>query len=666
MRIPRKNAQKCAWIGDNFATQCRHLAASLGRKIRPRLARSTTLPNASHPGIASRETGDVREFLRQSPQPVQRPPGSVPSGDSSSPDRAPVRPGLIHHRSIRTKLLFGVVTLSAMSVILGVTGLLGFYRYKSLAAAISTRATELPLATRLSRYASTAESANQRLCRYLSQTHQGMIDSSVLAPSALQLERTLFDQTMVNLSLVADQYGDRIGPLGRSSEVANLEGAGGVLIDTEAQRQSLRDIKETIDEIECLRLNPRSVVTYAGRDQNDLSAPLRRLVSLSQEHLALMHGQMAHFSDHVKGQHQAGFAIACVVLTVALATTVTMIWFFRNTVIAPFRTLVDGSRLVAGGQFGHRIDLGTGDELGELAEAMNQMADNLVQAWRKQSEMCNELDLQVRQRSREVIRNEQLAGVGFLAAGVAHEINNPMATIAWSAEALESRINDLMMIPPAQRYLDEEMTATLQENLHRIQSEAFRCKSITEKMLDFSRLGNVERSATEMGSLVRDVADMVGTVGKYRCKQLQVHCPAEGDVFAYANPSEIRQVVLNLITNAMECVSSDGRVDVYVEQVDTTAVIRVIDDGCGMSEEVRSHVFEPFYTRRRDGTGTGLGLSISSRIVSQHGGSLDADSEGEDCGSQFVLTLPSEPITEDDQNHSHPSTKYKYVPAEAA
>lgn len=655
MRMLRKTLEKCERIRGIVAGQLFRFRPGAGGPL-GRTAGDATLFGHRSSGGTSRPQTKVRE----------RASSTRLSARPAPPDRPSVRPGLIQNRSIRTKLLFGVVTLSAMSVILGGTGLFGFYRYKSLAAAISTRATELPLATRLSRYASTAESANQRLCRYLSQTHQGMIDSSVLAPSALQLERTLFDQTMVNLSLVADQYGDRIGLLDETALDRSVDGAGGMLIDTEAQRQSLQEIIVTIEEIECLRLDPRSVVTYAGRDQNDLTVPLRHLVVLSQEHLALMHGQMADFSDHVKGQHQAGFAIACVVLTVALATTVMMIWFFRTTVIAPFRTLVDGSRLVAGGQFNHRIDLGTGDELGELAEAMNQMADNFLDAMNKTNQLCDDLDLQVQQRSREVIRNEQLAGVGFLAAGFAHEINNPMATIAWSAEALESRINDLMMVAPAERHLDEEMTATLQENLQRIQSEAFRCKSITEKMLDFSRLGNVERSSTEMGSLVRDVADMVRTVGKYRCKQLQVHCPGAGDVFAYANPSETRQVVLNLITNAMECVSREGRVDVYVEQVDGTAVVRVVDNGCGMSEDVRSHVFEPFYTRRRDGTGTGLGLSISSRIVSQHGGSLDAESKGEGFGSEFILTLPSEPITEDNQNQSHPSTKYKYVSAEAA
>jgi signal transduction histidine kinase len=315
-----------------------------------------------------------------------------------------------------------------------------------------------------------------------------------------------------------------------------------------------------------------------------------------------------------------------------------LLWAFRSLVVKPFRTLLDGSRLVAGGQFDHRIDLGTGDELSELADAMNDMTDRFQGALRQVNSYCTDLDRQVRERTREVIQNEHLASVGFLAAGVAHEINNPLATVAWSAESLQSRVAEIAMLASPDRLVDDELCDALTTNLRRIEDEAYRCKGITEKLLDFSRLSEIRRAPTDLVELVTDVVTMVGKVGKYRCKTIRTHF--EGPVVAHVNPQEIRQVVLNLVTNSLESVDCDGAVDVHVRTHRACASVAVEDNGCGMTAEVLRHLFEPFFTRRRDGTGTGLGLSITYRIVSQHGGSLTASSDGEGCGSRLEMLLP--------------------------
>ncbi len=244
-----------------------------------------------------------------------------------------------------------------------------------------------------------------------------------------------------------------------------------------------------------------------------------------------------------------------------------------------------------------------------------------------------------------MIQNEHLASVGFLAAGVAHEINNPLATIAWSAESLESRVGEIAQLPLDQRTVNDELSKCLSDNLRRIEEEAYRCKGITEKLLDFSRLSEVRRAPTDLGALVKDVVEMVGKVGKFRCKTMRLHCSE--NVIAHVNPQEIRQVVLNLVTNALESVDTDGAVQVHVDSDGVTASIAIEDNGCGMNNEVLKHLFEPFFTRRRDGTGTGLGLSITYRIVSQHGGSLTAHSAGEGCGSRMEILLPIEPDCSD-------------------
>jgi len=266
------------------------------------------------------------------------------------------------------------------------------------------------------------------------------------------------------------------------------------------------------------------------------------------------------------------------------------------------------------------------------------MTDNFRSTLEELNVTCAGLDREVKERTREVIQNEQLASVGFLAAGVAHEINNPLATIAMSAEVLQSRLSDLAMLPAEQRVLGGELQHELSRNLRRIEDEAYRCKGITEKLLDFSRLSEVQRAPTNIIDVVNEVVDMVGQLGEFRCKTLNTH--ATETVVAEVNPQEIRQVVLNLVTNALESVDADGAVDIYVGTQNGEASVVVEDTGCGMDSETQEHLFEPFFTRRRDGTGTGLGLSISYRIVSKHGGSLNAKSAGPDCGSRMVLTLP--------------------------
>jgi len=556
---------------------------------------------------------------------------------------APVT-GLLQRYSIRTKLLFGVVTLACTIVMLTAVGLHGFYRYRSLADAISTRATELPMATDLSEWAATARDSNTRIC--LMKSREGMIDSFLLAESDLQLERANFDQSMFELSLTLNRYADAIGVKCSmcDSGLTDLAGAAvtgdlsTTLIDTKEQRASAVAIGRAIHQIERMRRNPRALAVYTQTGSNELSTELSKLVIQTHQHLDLIHGQMASFSDHVKLQHRAGIASAWIALTIAAVITIGMVWYFQMMVIGPFSNLVMGARLVARGQYRHRIEMGSEDEIGELGEILNQMTERFNKSILHIQKICREKDEEVKVRSREVIRNEQLAGVGFLAAGFAHEINNPMAAIAWSAEALESRITDLLMYPEDERRLDAELTEAMQENLQRIQGEAYRCKSITERMLSFSRVGHVERDSIAVEPIVNDVVEMIGTLGKYKCTQITVDA-AQG-VVAHANSQEIRQVILNLVTNAMESVDSDGQVDILVRNEGAYASILVRDTGCGMTAEVMQHLFEPFYTRRLDGTGTGLGLSISYRIVSQHGGQLIPRSEGEGCGSEVELRLP--------------------------
>jgi len=137
-------------------------------------------------------------------------------------------------------------------------------------------------------------------------------------------------------------------------------------------------------------------------------------------------------------------------------------------------------------------------------------------------------------------------------------------------------------------------------------------------------------------------------------------------VIAQVNSHQIRQVVLNLLTNALESVDSQGSVDVYVRGDSESARVTVVDTGCGMTDEVMRHLFEPFFTRRRDGTGTGLGLSITYRIVSQHGGSLVPHSDGVGRGSRMELRLPLQPESDADNRPPESETAWTHDSYQAA
>ena len=341
-----------------------------------------------------------------------------------------------------------------------------------------------------------------------------------------------------------------------------------------------------------------------------------------------LHDRFQQLASDVRNEYRFAIVLAWTTTVLTSILLIAAVQLFRKWIARPISTLVSGSRKVAAGEFDHRIRLDSEDEMRELAESMNDMTSRF-------QEIRDDLDCQVRERTKQVVRSEQLASVGFLAAGVAHEINNPLASIAMCSESLESRLAELL--GPASQDNRSEREIVL-NYLDMIQKEAFRCKQITEKLLDFSRMGDPERQNTDLRELVAGVIEMIRHLGKYQTKNVVLR--DGGPVIVEICPQEMKQVVLNLITNALDSVDSGGTVTVSVTRRDSEAQLVVEDNGCGMSEEVLKHLFEPFFTRRRGGQGTGLGLSISYRIVEEHDGQIVPHSDGLGKGSKFTVTLP--------------------------
>jgi len=189
--------------------------------------------------------------------------------------------------------------------------------------------------------------------------------------------------------------------------------------------------------------------------------------------------------------------------------------------------------------------------------------------------------------------------------------------------------------------------------LKMIQEEAFRCKAITQRLLEFSRGGERRREPTDLVELIQAVLDMVQHLPN--CKGKKVIFEPVSRISAWVNSQEIKPVVLNLVVNALDSMDEGGTLTVTLRQRDGMAEMEFTDTGCGMSAETLENIFEPFFTRSRTGKGTGLGLSISHRVISQHGGEIDAFSAGQNQGSTFTVRLPlqpAEPVKEESLAHA--------------
>ncbi len=300
------------------------------------------------------------------------------------------------------------------------------------------------------------------------------------------------------------------------------------------------------------------------------------------------------------------------------------IWVF-----APLRKLHQGASRVAQGDFNYRLSFTRQDEMKELAEAFNSMTARF-------QEIRGDLDRQVYERSKQLVRSERLAGIGLLAAGVAHEINNPLSAIAMASESLTERFAE----EPASA--ERQEAEVVQQYLEMIQREAFRCQKITQNLLEFAR-GNGDRCAChDLTSIVNDVLRVVRIMSRYRDRTIRFTRTAPCQL--EMNGPEIQQVVLNLVSNGLEAMDDGGTMTITItEQTDHVTLI-ITDDGCGMSQQVIDNLFEPFFTQRRNGRGTGLGLSITHRIVTDHGGAIQVESAGPGRGSSFRVRLPRKAI----------------------
>lgn len=519
--------------------------------------------------------------------------------------------------SIRRKLLFCLTIALLIVASLAYGGFSGVYSYRELARTIGVRATDLKLAGEL-----TESLGDLRVS--LSQAKQ--IHEMSVAGELSGIDRMV----------VRNQFGEKLLKVEEDlRKYRNHLDAGWAadprLGDRSQERETIAALEKSLAQLSKSKNDTAWVFDHY--QVTVVAAQVDEMYALASGLPTEMHDRMQDFATKVRGQYRTWIGVEWTAAIGAIIFLAVLMYLFWLWLFQPLNVLISGSRRIAQqDDFDHRIHLRSHDEMAELATALNDMTARF-------QEIRSDLDEQVKERTQEVVRSEQLASVGFLAAGVAHEINNPLASIAWSAESLESRLHDILGADETKLSTEQQAEIEiLRKYLRRIQDEAFRCKGITEKLLDFSRLGDVEKQETNLGELVQGVIEMVRHLGKYREKKIELISPEY--VVAPVNAQELKQVVLNLITNSLDSLDPGGTVWVSLRKSGPWAELLVRDNGCGMTGEVLKHLFEPFFTRKRDGSGTGLGLSITWRIVADHGGTIEPASDGPGRGARMRLLLP--------------------------
>lgn len=294
----------------------------------------------------------------------------------------------------------------------------------------------------------------------------------------------------------------------------------------------------------------------------------------------------------------------------ALLLTITA-WFVAGGIVAPVRRLVGAARRVGHGDLDVRVETKGGDEVAELGAAFNEMAEDLAEIRARVDDL----------HAQEIERAQQLATVGELASGVAHEIKNPVVGISGGLELVRRRIGEDGELEP----IMDEMSRQLS-----------RIEVAVRDLLAFARPQNPDLRPADVNEIARRATRLVEPAAEQARVTVSLELdPDLPDILADAEL--VRQAMVNLLINAVQATPAGGRVTLSTSQADGEIRFRVTDTGSGISSEKREEIFKPFFTTRH--AGSGLGLSITQKIAERHGGRIELEScPGQ--GSAFTVRLP--------------------------
>jgi two-component system NtrC family sensor kinase len=341
--------------------------------------------------------------------------------------------------------------------------------------------------------------------------------------------------------------------------------------------------------------------------------------------------------------------IAIFSLCFVVVASVMVAFFVHRLIQVPLNDLENGARRLASGDLEQTIPVRSDDEFGQLSGSFNAMTEALRNSRTELREWGRTLEEKVERRTQELrvaqaeaVRGEKLASVGLLAAGIAHELNNPLTGILTFSHLLRQKMPD--GTPDA-------------EDLDLVIRETKRCAAIIRRLLDFAREKKPEKKFADLNQIIEDTARIIERPANLR--DIEITMDLDPDLPpVWVDADLIKQVVMNMLVNAQHAIEEKGSITVRSRRCPVPrrpepgaepapmAEILIIDTGCGIPEKNLQRIFDPFFTSKEVGKGTGLGLSVSHGIVKSHGGAIEVESNvGE--GSTFRVTLPIKPLSAD-------------------
>jgi len=331
--------------------------------------------------------------------------------------------------------------------------------------------------------------------------------------------------------------------------------------------------------------------------------------------------------------HALGFVVLAAILVSLLV---------QRVVYRPLSDLKNGAVRLAEGDLEKQIPVRSDDELGQLADSFNSMTRALrksreeLREWgRTLEQKVEEATQQLHKAQAEAARSEKLASVGLLAAGIAHELNNPLTGVLTFSHLVRKQMPEGS--PEA-------------EDLDLVIQETKRCAVIIRRLLDFAREKTPERKYSNINRIIEETAQLIEQSTQLADIEIVKNLD-EGLPAVWVDEDLIKQVIMNLLVNAQHAIENNGVITVRAREMpdftggDPNAApvpmveVTVTDTGCGISEENLQKIFDPFFTTKGVGKGTGLGLSVSHGTIEAHGGMIEVES-AVGAGTEFRIYLP--------------------------
>jgi len=297
----------------------------------------------------------------------------------------------------------------------------------------------------------------------------------------------------------------------------------------------------------------------------------------------------------------------------ALVPNLLLVLLIVRTISRPLQRLTVAAVQVTNGDYGTEVDLRkSNDEIGLLAESFNEMS----------RKMADDIE-QLRKLNEQLIRTEKLAAMGTLSAGVAHEVNNPLASISSLIQMMQSK-NDL----------NEET----REKLKLISTQIARITQVTRDMMDFARVRPAAKNLVDINDVIETSLRLASFDKSFQRLHLKKEY-AENLPTAFADQDQLQQVFLNLLLNARDAMPDGGELFIKTSELNEEIQAVITDSGNGISEKNLKQIFDPFFTTKPTGKGTGLGLAVCYGIVTAHDGRIEVSANGEN-GTAFSVVLP--------------------------